>query len=71
VLEVSLILKYGKKIGITSLLAGIICIVVGLTLIEGENSVVVAGMFGTIFTAFGFAMLLTTYVASKQSNQSQ
>jgi hypothetical protein len=51
------------------LVAGITCIVVGLTLIHGDNSVIVAGMFGTIFTAWGFAVLFTTYVASKQSNQ--
>ncbi|HUY00657.1 MAG TPA: hypothetical protein VMV49_13945 [Candidatus Deferrimicrobium sp.] len=68
-MEVSLIPKYGKKIGIISLLAGIICIVVGLTLIQGENSVIVSGMFGTAFTVWGFAVLLTTFLASRQSNQ--
>ena len=69
VIEVSPDLKYGKEIGIVSILAGIICIVVGLTLIQGENSVVVAGMFGMIFTAFGFAILLTTFVASRQNKE--
>ena len=69
VIEVSPGLKYGKEIGIVSILAGIICIIVGVTGITGENSVIVGGMFGGIFTAFGFAILLTTFVASRQNKE--
>ena len=57
--------KHGKEIGLGFLIAGVIFVIVGLTLFEGENSLMVAGVFGTCFVCAGFAMLFTTVLAAK------
>lgn len=69
-IEVDSIIKYGKQAGVVSLLFGIICIVVGVTLIRGEiGFIYVAGIFGTAFAAFGFALLLTYWGVSRKDSQ--